>query len=569
MSTLGDEFRAPLPEELAPLFPNYQIVSLIAKGGMGAVYHAIQTSLEREIAIKILPLEFGDDPEFCKSFETEAKAMARLNHPNLIGVYDFGEVNGMLFIAMEYVPGRSLWEACNGSALDPAEVIRLMAGISQGLAHAHDHGILHRDIKPANILLDAQGQPKIGDFGLASHLESQIHPGESIFGTPGYTAPEVVERPLTVDQRADIFSLGVLLHELLTGRLPASDPRPPSVISHCDPRFDAVVAKATSLSPILRYQHAVELAAALQKITTTSRPSVRRTAAPARSAAPRPPAPRRFSKLAAKKSGGGGVVVGLMLVVVALLVFLYWERISPKANPSPPPIRIVVQAPEPAISTPEIFNPQRSGPDSASVVFASDPLKSDPGPAALAESVELPPGPEGTGSVNTGQTNFDVDGFLAHARSVMVTRCVSNSIDPVEARKKNVAAFKTEALKLLKENLPEKIHFNAENELNRQVSELEQNSYWLGDTLKAPMRNKKYLIPLHQEYLQKEKQIHKQALLGYAEPQKTYLYGLGLKVKALQEAHDPAAATVIQAEMDKVAASESYFPGLMQAAKRD
>ena len=118
MNTAEDEFRAPLPEELAPLFPSYQILSLIARGGMGTVYHAMQTSLEREIAIKILPVEFGNDPEYCKGFEAEAKAMAKLNHPNLISVYDFGEVNGMLFIAMEYVPGQSLYDACNGSAVD-------------------------------------------------------------------------------------------------------------------------------------------------------------------------------------------------------------------------------------------------------------------------------------------------------------------------------------------------------------------------------------------------------------------------------------------------------------------
>ena len=114
-------------------------------------------------------------------------------------------------------------------AIDPSEVIRLVTGICHGLAHAHEHGIIHRDIKPSNILLDLNAQPKIGDFGLARPIERKIEEGEEIFGTPHYTAPEVVDAPHSVDYRADIFSVGVLLHELLTGKLPAKDPRPASV----------------------------------------------------------------------------------------------------------------------------------------------------------------------------------------------------------------------------------------------------------------------------------------------------------------------------------------------------
>jgi serine/threonine protein kinase len=125
-------FIAPDPADLAPLFPAYQIQRLIATGGMGAVYCALQKSLDRTVALKILPMEFSKDAAFCKGFETEAKAMARLNHPNLIGVYDFGEVNGMLYIVMEFVPGQSIYHSANGHALDPAEVIRLISGICNG-----------------------------------------------------------------------------------------------------------------------------------------------------------------------------------------------------------------------------------------------------------------------------------------------------------------------------------------------------------------------------------------------------------------------------------------------------
>ncbi|NJR42320.1 MAG: serine/threonine protein kinase [Akkermansiaceae bacterium] len=167
-------FQAPEPKDLAPLFPGYEIESLIASGGMGAVYCAVQKSLDRTVALKILPSELSRDASFRAGFEAEAKAMARLNHPNLIGVYDFGEVGGMLYIIMEYVPGKSVYHSAYGIAIDQVEVIRLVSGICHGLAHAHEYGIIHRDIKPANVLLDLNAQPKIGDFWPSTACRSEI-----------------------------------------------------------------------------------------------------------------------------------------------------------------------------------------------------------------------------------------------------------------------------------------------------------------------------------------------------------------------------------------------------------
>jgi serine/threonine protein kinase len=293
----------------------------------------VQKSLDRAVAIKILPREFSQDPVFCASFEAEAKSMARLNHPNLIGVYDFGEVDGMLFIVMEFVPGQSLFHSTNGHAVESYEVIRLITAICQGLAHAHENGIIHRDIKPSNVLLDHQNNPKIGDFGLAHPVGTGHQEGAQIYGTPGYTAPEVVNAPQTVNHRADIFSIGVLLHELLTGKLPASDQRLASQIAGCDLRFDAIIKRATAEVPEMRYPNAHQIVADISQIQgpASTGPAPRRgptaSTANARSMPARPSPRRSHTAPVKKKSSGNSMTYGLiMLILVIAIGYLAYKR---------------------------------------------------------------------------------------------------------------------------------------------------------------------------------------------------------------------------------------------------
>ena len=252
-------FNAPGIEILGRLLRAYDFECLIAKGGMGAVYKAKQRSLARDVAIKVLPPEVGRDPLFRRSFETEAHAMARLNHPNLIGVYDSGEVDGMLYIVMEYVPGKSLYHSSYGKMVDPVQAVQLIRGICAGLGHAHENGIIHRDIKPANILLTPKAEPKIGDFGLARLAGSE---GSGlVMGTPGYTAPEVIANPHVTDHRCDLFSVGIILYELMTGR--PAETVPPSTLCACGPGMDAIWRRATELNPANRFQSASAFSAAL------------------------------------------------------------------------------------------------------------------------------------------------------------------------------------------------------------------------------------------------------------------------------------------------------------------
>lgn len=259
-----DDFTPPEIEEIAGLLPAYEILSFIAKGGMGAVYLARQKSLDREVAIKILPRQYGADASFRASFQAEAKSMAKFNHPNLIGIYDFGQVDGLLYIIMEMVHGESLYHYSYGKTIDPEEASRIIIGICKGLSSAHSHGILHRDIKPANILLGPKASPKIGDFGLARPVGD--HESDSAFGTPGYTAPEVMNDPSAVDQSTDIYSVGVMLYELLTGALPDNVYTPASTIAKCDARFDQIIRKATHPTPTMRYRSADDMADELEKV---------------------------------------------------------------------------------------------------------------------------------------------------------------------------------------------------------------------------------------------------------------------------------------------------------------
>ncbi len=308
------EFIAPTLAELEPLFPAYELEGFIAQGGMGAVYKARQKSLDRSVAIKILPREFGDDPQFRASFEAEAKAMARLNHPNLISVYDFGDIEGMLYIIMEFVQGKALYYSAHNKAIDPPVALDLVSTISRGLGHAHRGGIIHRDIKPANILLDVDAKPKIGDFGLAHPLDRQKSEGV-VFGTPGYTAPEIFHNHHPVDQRSDIFSVGALLYELLCGKHP--EPNSTSMTSGIDPRIDAIIKKATHPDPNNRYHDVDALADDIDAlIPKLSGPRFATTLAPAGAALPLTP-PNTTLASSQKKSSLAPVLFVLALIIGA------------------------------------------------------------------------------------------------------------------------------------------------------------------------------------------------------------------------------------------------------------
>jgi serine/threonine protein kinase len=338
-------FEAPPLDTLNRLLPGYSFELLIAQGGMGAVYKARQKSLDRDVAVKILPPVFSADAAFRKSFETEARAMARMNHPNLIAVMDSGDLGDMLYIVMEYVPGKSLYHSAYGMRVDPVQAVGLVKGICQGLAHAHDNGILHRDIKPANILLTPKAEPKIGDFGLA--LPSDAEGPGLIMGTPGYTAPELMRHPESADRRSDLYAVGVILYELLTGQRHRPDSRPPSVVCGCDTALDRICRRATNPNPSLRYPDGHAFVKDLDDWLKEHEPRPAAAAPrPGQHAAPmRAPAARHAAPVIRRRRSGAFVNRLLLLALLGAGGYFAWQHrdtlvasfsSSPKAPVAPP-----------------------------------------------------------------------------------------------------------------------------------------------------------------------------------------------------------------------------------------
>ena len=325
----------PSAQELSPHFPQLEILEVVGQGGMGVVYKVRQKELDRIAALKVLPPGIGADPAFAERFAREAKALARLNHPGIVTIYDSGRAGGLFYFLMEYVDGVSLGRLMRGGRVSPREALGIVPQLCDALQYAHDQGIVHRDIKPENILLDRQGRVKVADFGLAKLLgtggepataggagagkagerEGAVLPAEAgvplpaeagvplpaeagvplraeagvplraeagvpagltgagkVVGTPRYMAPEQAEHPAQVDHRADIYALGVVFYQMLTGELPGQRLEPPSRKVQIDVRLDEVVLRALEKAPERRYQQVSQVKTAVETIVQSPGP---------------------------------------------------------------------------------------------------------------------------------------------------------------------------------------------------------------------------------------------------------------------------------------------------------
>ncbi len=277
--------RSPIaPADLAPHFPQLEILKCLGRGGMGVVYKARQKSLNRFVALKLLAPERVGDAGFAERFRKEAQALAALNHPHIVTVYDFGQAGGFYFLLMEFVDGVNLRQAMRAGRFTPEQALAIVPPVCEALQYAHEHGIVHRDIKPENLLLDKEGRVKIADFGIAKMVGSgpgggpdrtpATPPVSLSAGTPPYMAPEQKEHRV-IDHRADIYSLGVVLYELLTGELPADKLQPPSRKVQIDVRLDEIVLRALERDPERRYQHASDVKTMVETLAQTPPSEVR------------------------------------------------------------------------------------------------------------------------------------------------------------------------------------------------------------------------------------------------------------------------------------------------------
>jgi serine/threonine protein kinase len=244
---------------------------------MGAVYQARQLTLDRLVAIKILP-EIEGDSQFAARFTREARALARLSHPHIVTVHDAGQTeSGIYYLVMEYVNGTDLRHVLRTGSLAPERALAIVPAICDALIYAHQEGIVHRDIKPENILLDHEGHVKIADFGLAKLMvarqgEDVLTATRQVLGTPYYMAPEQARNEEAVDHRADIYALGVVFYEMLTGELPRGHFPPPSERASVDRRLDPIVLRSMASDPDQRYQQVSELKTDVERVSKLTAP---------------------------------------------------------------------------------------------------------------------------------------------------------------------------------------------------------------------------------------------------------------------------------------------------------
>ncbi len=362
----------------------YRIISQVGQGGMATVYKAYQASMDRNVAIKVLPRQLAESPEFAARFQQEARIIARLEHPHILPVFDFGESDGVTYFVMRYLEAGTLKTKMEAGPLSLNEIDRLFTQLAEALNYAHGHGIIHRDLKPANALIDESGNLFLTDFGIAKLLESaspRLTQTDAIMGTPAYISPEQA-RAETVNQRSDIYSLGIILYEMVTGSVPfvadtplavilkhISDPLPPpSIVKKDIPQpIERVILKALAKDPDDRYATAAEFLSAWKRAleeTETARPSPDRISTPASRAGTATSVPQAAPQSA---RGRTGWVVGCLALaclgfsVAGIgILFFNWQTPAFLTSPTITPFPTHTSAP-PTIMPTETIAPNNIG----------------------------------------------------------------------------------------------------------------------------------------------------------------------------------------------------------------
>ncbi len=385
---------------------DYNIVALLGQGGMARVYRGYDARLDRYAAVKVTEAQVvpeADQMDYFKRFQSEARAIARLQHPNIVGIYQFGQAEGVYYMAMAFIEGRDLRTVLrnhsrSGTRMAYAEILRVVRDIGAALDYAHQHGVIHRDVKPSNIMVTPDGQAILTDFGLALHVpEGTIG---NTFGTAHYIAPEQAVSSAQAVPQSDIYSLGVVLYEMLTNHLPFDDPSamvvamkhlmepppaPSTIYPALPPALDAVVMKALAKEPASRYRSGQEFAQALQAALAAAA-SLGGDAADQETVVDRPDAPPALTSAlpplpipARRRPQRWGVFAALALLLIVTVAALAGTQ---------PPSEPAVSASTPVSTTlattvmPSPSQPTQSAVSSAATASADALAVSAPSPAA-------------------------------------------------------------------------------------------------------------------------------------------------------------------------------------------
>ncbi|MGC8624270.1 MAG: serine/threonine protein kinase [Phycisphaerae bacterium] len=278
--------------------PGYQIISKLGAGAMATVFKARQLSLDRIVAIKVLPKRMSENKEFVDRFYMEGKAAAKLNHPNIVAAYDVGEAGGYHYFVMEYVAGKTVYDHLieTGKPYPEKQALKITIQVCRALVHAHQNGLIHRDVKPKNIMVTSEGFAKLADMGLAREAEDKAAAAAEVgkaYGTPYYISPEQIRGQLNVDFRADIYSLGATMYHMVTGRVPFEAPSPAAVMhkhlkddlvppDHVNPELSAgiseIIEVAMAKDPAKRYASTSDMLADLESVARGEPPKIARRA---------------------------------------------------------------------------------------------------------------------------------------------------------------------------------------------------------------------------------------------------------------------------------------------------
>lgn len=301
----------PSPQAMHSLLPAFEFTAMVTSNHLGAVYFANQKSLERQVALKVFSPALAAEADFRKAFANSSKLAAGLRHTNLIGLLDSGEVGGMPYLVMEFVPGKSLARSTKGHIVEFGQSMSIIDAICEGLAHAHDAGLVHGHLDNLSILLNQNAVPKIGNFGFGR----AVHTDPDVSVPTHFTAPEVLANPTAATKSSDVYSVAALFHGLITGKSFSPQSPPPSTVCNCRPAVDAVLKRATDPDPLKRFADARAFQAALNKATAKPAPAA---ASPATTP---PPA-------AALPKGGFDrkLLVKIVIIIVLLIAIKFtWD----------------------------------------------------------------------------------------------------------------------------------------------------------------------------------------------------------------------------------------------------